>query len=69
MLMKIPQDGDAIDDQIPHIGLNIDRCNYMQFFLYSHAMYTTKYQQHVIVGPLINMYINRHIFVLLLHYF
>jgi hypothetical protein len=37
-------------------------------FLYSrsHIMYH-KYQQHVIVGPLINMYINIHIFVLLLH--
>ena len=35
------QSGDAIDDQIPHIcppplGLDIDRCNYMQvFFVFS----------------------------------
>ena len=68
-----PQSGDAIDDQIPHIcppplGLDIDRCNYMQgFFVFSCNVPQLKYQQHVIVGPLINMYINRHIFVLLLH--
>jgi hypothetical protein len=38
-------------------------------FLYSHIMYyNLKYQEHVMVRPLVNMYINRqYIFVLLLH--
>ena len=59
MLIKIPRVGMQLMIKYPtyaHLPLG--------FFLYSHVM-STNYQQHVIVGPLINMYINRHIFVLL----
>ena len=64
MLIKIPRVGMQLMIKYPTyahppLGLDIDRCNYMQgFFVFScNDTYTTKYQQHVIVGPLINMYI------------